>query len=307
MDFSCRRTLPLHPCSVEQMQYGTFPDKACYAIGMYELNENTGTRAGKVNIYRTPLSNKTSDFAKSTNVNVMSEEDELCHSETFDSGVLDMKFNDNLLACALSTSQLSIIQYKANEGSESIEVSNKYISPPKDEEDDGLFLSVDWANQRVTENLNVQDQMLAVSTQKGSVRIYDVNSNSNSIQVEEIQSIHNLHQICGENVPCWIVTYDTHKRGNVILTGGDDCLFKLWDLRCIDKGIYELNDEYVTPRPLAISKYHSAGVTSAQFHPVYEHIFATGSYDQHICVWDDRNLKSPIVSEDTGMFLYVVV
>ena len=96
---------------------------------------------------------------------------------------------------------------------------------------------------------------------------------------------------------------------NVILTGGDDGTFKLWDLRTINTSLSlsscDNNNDVSSnpPTPIAISKYHSAGVTSAQYHPTYQHVFATGSYDNNICIWDDRFMKTPICANDTGRYL----
>ena len=205
-----RRQLPLHPCSVEHMECGTFPNKTCYAVGMYELDEDAGTRAGKINIYHTQHANteETDRETKSdsvfefesytntnsntntnenneTNVNIINESFGLCHSDRFDAGILDMKFNKNYLACALSTSQLSIIEYNVDKINQTISTNVKYISSQKSEEEqeeDGLYLSVDWANVNNTgvgaidtDTTNDHGLSLAVSTQKGSVRIYNVN------------------------------------------------------------------------------------------------------------------------------------
>ena len=62
---------------------------------------------------------------------------------------------------------------------------------------------------------------------------------------------------------------------------------KLWDLRA-------------AASPIAIVKRHNAGVTSAQWHPRLEHVFASGSYDEFVRIWDDRMLVKPLLEIHTG-------
>ena len=52
--------------------------------------------------------------------------------------------------------------------------------------------------------------------------------------------------------------------------------------------------------PMVISKNHSAGVTSAKWHPTDSNIFASGSYDEVVFIWDKRNMNAPLISIPTG-------
>ncbi|CAG5125251.1 unnamed protein product, partial [Candidula unifasciata] len=45
---------------------------------------------------------------------------------------------------------------------------------------------------------------------------------------------------------------------------------------------------------------HQMGVCSIQSHPFDEHLFASGSYDEEIIVWDRRKLKQPLSSSSLG-------
>lgn len=69
--------------------------------------------------------------------------------------------------------------------------------------------------------------------------------------------------------------------------GADDCNLKGWDIR---EGF---------SRPI-FSKRHSMGVTCIQFAPHTEHLVAVGCYDEHIKLWDSRNMKAPLSSGHTN-------
>ncbi|RUS75484.1 hypothetical protein EGW08_016752 [Elysia chlorotica] len=84
----------------------------------------------------------------------------------------------------------------------------------------------------------------------------------------------------------WITAF--HKfDNNLVFSGGDDCRLKGWDTR--DHS-----------RPAFISKRHQMGVCSMQSHPCLEHVFASGSYDEEVLVWDRRAMKTPLTSASLG-------
>lgn len=70
----------------------------------------------------------------------------------------------------------------------------------------------------------------------------------------------------------------THQRAadGLLLTGADDCALRGWDLRCVGSPAF------------ANRKGHSMGVTSIQTDPRSEHTILTGSYDEHLRLFDVR-------------------
>lgn len=83
----------------------------------------------------------------------------------------------------------------------------------------------------------------------------------------------------------------------MLVSGGDDCCLKLWDLRCATSPFHNM------------AKFFTAGVTSAQWCPYrdQEHLYAVGSYDGSIALWDERmQQREPLVSVDSGTYKRMV-
>lgn len=71
------------------------------------------------------------------------------------------------------------------------------------------------------------------------------------------------------------------------MKGGDDCLFKSWDIRSLSS-------------PVFTNKWHSMGVTAITKSKLNENLLVSGSYDENICLWDCRSVKSPLSSISVG-------
>jgi diphthamide biosynthesis protein 7 len=101
--------------------------------------------------------------------------------------------------------------------------------------------------------------------------------------MDDLKVINSWH---AHGYEAWISAFDYHNT-QTVFTGGDDCLFKSWDLRA------DLLNSTFT------SKKHDAGVCTIASHPLNEHIIATGSYDENIRIWDTRSLKNPLSTTNT--------
>ena len=202
----------LHPCSIERVP----PEMDVFLCGLYELSDGGDYRSGAVNVYA-------------------SETGDLQQCMELASGVLDMKVSStgNSLACALSSSQVAIAKTIRADDNIFRLGQPEYISIGSDE---GLSLSLSW---------DATDARLATSTQAGSICILNPSESLYKVDVK----ITDAHNLMGENVPVWVVIFDPHNRERV-LSGGDDCAMKLWDLRSPETAV-NVN-----------RKSHNAGMTS---------------------------------------------
>lgn len=96
-----------------------------------------------------------------------------------------------------------------------------------------------------------------------SVRVWDIRAPPNSML-----SANEAHS-SDVNVISW------NRSEPFILSGGDDGLLKVWDLR-----------QFKTGRPVANFKQHSAPITSVEWSPVDSSVFAASGADDVVSQWD---------------------
>jgi len=77
---------------------------------------------------------------------------------------------------------------------------------------------------------------------------------------------------------------------NFIVTGGDDCAIKLWDTRNIQKG---------DKKHFAAVKHHSKPITSIEWHPTEDGVFAASGEDDQVTIWD-FGVETEAVDKDLG-------
>ncbi|XP_029330224.1 diphthine methyltransferase [Mus caroli] len=139
--------------------------------------------------------------------------------------------------------------------------------------DSSAVLDMKWCHIPVSGHV-----LLGLANASGSIgllRLMECENNSYTLQ--PISSL-TLDESCLSLSMDW----STGKSMDFCLpTGGDDCLLRGWDTRMLGT-------------PVFTSKRHSMGVCSIQSSPHQEHILATGSYDEHVLLWDTRNIRQPL-------------
>lgn len=238
----------LHCCSIETIEDCNENKK--YLCGFYELNEETSIKTGGIGLY---------------------EENQQLQFISVNNGMLDMKLSENVLGCALSNGDIILYDYSASNTLHLNELIRN-----EEGRNEGIALSLSWEN-------TIKKSKLAVSTESGALLFYSLTSSA----LQLTSTISNAHQFQSENIPAWIVSYSQFN-DSLVVSGGDDCCMKLWDLNSPSSPIFKS------------SKHYSAGVTSAQWHPFNENLFAVGSYDQSFKIWDLRSLKHPLSEIETS-------
>ena len=136
-----------------------------------------------------------------------------------------------------------------------------------DTELDSICMAVDWI-----------DSKLCTSSTGGHVTLF---------QFQETGTPVISQQWKAHDYDAWIVCRDSWSN-DIVYSGGDDCKFKTWDVRTSpDHAVHTC-------------QHHTMGVCSIQSHKTKEYILSTGSYDEHIIIWDTRNMRKPLGDIETG-------
>ena len=133
----------------------------------------------------------------------------------------------------------------------------------------GLALSLDWS---------ASGEQVVVSDSKGKVVV---------VRLGEAE-IEEERRLAGHSYEAWTAAF-SRTDPNIIFSGGDDCVFNMWDLRVEDLKPIKRN-----------SKEHNMGVTTVLGDSRREEIVFTGSYDENVRCWDYRNFKCPVWTVAVG-------
>ncbi|CAF1041529.1 unnamed protein product [Didymodactylos carnosus] len=135
--------------------------------------------------------------------------------------------------------------------------------------DQTLGLTHNWYRPRDINQLT-SSRYLVVGDQSGSLTLAELNTNG----LEYIQ------QWQAHDYECWTCAFD-YTNSNIVFSGADDCLFKIWDIREQAKETH-------------LSREHKMGVCSIAVSPFDEHQFLTGSFDEYLRQWDKRMLDKSL-------------
>lgn len=302
-----RCTTPLNACSLETFdcqhtarsdssdQEGGTSDDVPLVIGCYQLNERAATaqsgddpcgdnqdasscRSGELRLHMIGPSE-------------LSFGNEPVDIIPMESGVLDGKWRRKpardgeaaIFASACASGRIHLHTLKKDE--------KWSLSPAastcdeSNEDGASICLALAW-NDVVNADEEDGDRIVA-SYSNGAVALHDVGEVNGSIHVNE--SIRwKAHSMFGCPSEVWTCSFLRGSR-SVVLSGADDCTLKLWDIRETQRPVNKIGEEEF-----------EAGVTAISPHPSLDHIFAAGSYDEHVRIFDDRKLHEPLSKVHVG-------
>ncbi|XP_029058199.1 diphthine methyltransferase isoform X1 [Monodon monoceros] len=169
-----------------------------------------------------------------------------------------------------------------------------------------LALSLDWSTGKAG---RASDQPLKIigSDSSGQLHLLQAHQAGPGMQAVGTWQAHHLE--------AWVAAFD-YWQTEVVYSGGDDGLLKGWDTRTPGTSVFT-SRRYVTEGPVLgvrgqpslpaggaalpgfcsgspFALRHSMGVCSIQSSPHCENILATGSYDEHVLLWDTRSMKEAL-------------
>ncbi|CAM9548127.1 unnamed protein product [Choristocarpus tenellus] len=214
---------------------------------------------------------------------------------SLDGGILDSKWRNDplgesaIIACATSTGRVTLHALRSHADRDAPEtLETLSTSNPSDR----LLLSLDW-NEIDTANEKTQ---VVVSESDGSLSVWRCHPGGGEMVCEQRWSAHVMRG--GAPAEAWI-TFFSRFNPFTVISGADDGLMKGWDLRACGGEAFRAGHSW-GGSPSFVCRHHGAGVTSGQWHPSREHVFASGSYDEDIRLWDIRNTRDSVSQVSTG-------
>ena len=183
-------------------------------------------------------------------------------------------------------------------------VSSSSIREDDEHSTTRLALSLDWEKGGACNDpaaISSLPRKIVSSYSDGSVSIHSFrySQDGQSMVEEERWDAHTLFGCPSEVWTCCFAASAATGQSalsndgtNVVISGGDDGTMKLWDVRscCTGGG----------PMAKVGEAEFEAGVTAVSYHPTQEHMFAVGSYDEVVRLYDVRNLKAPLGRASVG-------
>ena len=214
-----------------------------FACGTYLYNPENTTRQGSIYLLQ---------------YNAVAKSIDVVHHQT-SNGILDLKWINyspelTLLSTVSALGQLSLY---------SLADISKPVVCEDVTNDQTIALSHCWLHQT--------NNYVVISDQQGCLSICDFD-NTNGLRFSQSWSAHEYE--------CWTCAWDQADL-NIVYSGADDTLLKIWDIRDCQKAIH-------------INRKHPMGICSIIPNENNPSEFLTGSFDEHLRLWDKRQLTEPV-------------
>lgn len=281
------RETPLNACSLET--FCGLPDRSIpLCLGCYQLNETTGNREGRLDVYSIPFHDNEVSFSVNPPLTVFGDDPD--HPAP---GVLDGKWSNhstssegsfqNYYATAHANGEIWVHNIQSSKSSFEAKLAGRSNSPSSSE---GLCLALAWESPLYSDDNHFSgslDTRIISSYSDGHAAIHRVRTRTQEptefeleLELEHHWYSHKMFTVPAE---VWCANFID---SNTVVTGGDEGGWKLWDLR----------------QPLLRPVHHGlddfgAGVTVLSPHPKNSHLLAIGSYDETVAVFDLRQVGSP--------------
>ncbi|UJR22576.1 hypothetical protein I4U23_025623 [Adineta vaga] len=214
-----------------------------FACGTYLYNPENTSRQGSIYLFQYNSLTKTIEIIQ----------------QQATEGILDLKWiqcspEHTFLSTVSALGQLSL--YSSNDLTKPIvceDVTNEQT----------IALAHSW--------LHATNNYVVISDQQGCLSICELD-NTNGLRFSQSWSAHEYE--------CWTCVWDRYDP-NIVYSGADDTLFKIWDIRDCKQAIH-------------INRKHTMGICSIVVDETNPYELLTGSFDEYLRLWDKRQMTNPI-------------
>ncbi|PWN37658.1 WD40 repeat-like protein [Meira miltonrushii] len=262
-----------------------------YQVDQHEIEEADGIQNeddGEEKVNAPPFSRKGTLrlMQAKANESGMIDVDTLCTLDT--AAILDMKWmsgSKDRLGVVLANSTLSLYTYDTTHDTKGRLCDPAHIQVNSN---NSLCLSLDWSDRNQPAS-SPSDTKAIISQSDGTLaHIYDLEAASSSSSRGEGST--GIETWKAHDYEAWIAAFDSWSpNGQIVWSGGDDLTLKGWDLRLPSSSDQDCS-----------SSDDGRGVTTIQNHHLVQHLWAVGSYDEYVRLWDARQPNKPLSHTHVG-------